>query len=117
MSNDGVDEYEMPIDLIADINGLHDAEALAGSGGLGRRDFLVADAGSVAGMAVLGASSGEAQAQDIPPSNASVSAPPFETGDYSRIPQRLHVYPASDRAKQIVHKSTAMDSLFSAIVP
>lgn len=38
-------------------------------------------------------------------------------GDYSQIPQRLHTYPASDRAKQIVHQSITMDTLFSGVVP
>ena len=37
--------------------------------------------------------------------------------DYSQIPQRLHVYPASGRAKEIVHKSMTMDTLFSGVVP
>ena len=33
--------------------------------------------------------------------------------DYSQIPQRLHKYPSSDRAKEIVHKSFTLDTLFS----
>ena len=43
---------------------------------------------------------------------------PCKTGpDYSKIPQRLHEYPASERAKKIVHKSMTMDSLFSGVWP
>ena len=42
----------------------------------------------------------------------------FSTGrDYSKIPQRLHEYPASDRAKKIVHDSITMDTLFSGTWP
>ena len=38
-------------------------------------------------------------------------------GDYSKIPQRLHKYPASDRAKEIVQNSITIDTLFSGVVP
>jgi len=37
--------------------------------------------------------------------------------DYSQIPQRLHVYPASGRAKEIVLKPMTMDTLFFGVVP
>ena len=37
--------------------------------------------------------------------------------DFLQIPQRLHKYPASGRAKEIVKKSMTMDSLFSGIWP
>lgn len=37
--------------------------------------------------------------------------------DFSQIPQRLHVYPASDRAKEVVKKSMTIDSLFSGVWP
>ena len=37
--------------------------------------------------------------------------------DYFKIPQRLHKYPASKQAKEIVHKSMTMDTLFSGVVP
>lgn len=37
--------------------------------------------------------------------------------DYSQIPQRLHSYPSSDRAKQIVHDSITIDTLFSGCWP
>jgi len=33
--------------------------------------------------------------------------------DYTKIPQRLHKYPASDRARKIMREAIAMDSLFS----
>jgi len=49
---------------------------------------------------------------DDPSANCDTGAP-----DYSKIPQRLHVYPSSDRAKQIVQKSITMDSLFSGVWP
>ena len=43
---------------------------------------------------------------------------PYATGtDYSKIPQRLHKYPASDRAKKIVHDSITIDTLFSGTWP
>jgi len=38
-------------------------------------------------------------------------------GDYSKIPQRLHKYPASERAKEIVHKSFTLDTQFSGTWP
>ncbi|HEU4391691.1 MAG TPA: membrane dipeptidase, partial [Blastocatellia bacterium] len=34
--------------------------------------------------------------------------------DYNKIPQRTHKYPASDRAKKIVHAAITMDALFGA---
>ncbi|MBB93697.1 MAG: hypothetical protein CML68_03695 [Rhodobacteraceae bacterium] len=37
--------------------------------------------------------------------------------DFSQIPQRLHEYPASDHARQVVQDSMTMDSLFSGIWP
>ncbi|MCB0165514.1 MAG: membrane dipeptidase [Anaerolineae bacterium] len=37
--------------------------------------------------------------------------------DFSQIPQRLHEYPASDRAKEIVKKSLTTDSLYSGTWP
>ncbi|MEE4143215.1 MAG: hypothetical protein V2I26_00315, partial [Halieaceae bacterium] len=43
---------------------------------------------------------------------------PYATGtDYSKIPQRLHKYPASDRAKKIVQDSLSIDTLFSGTWP
>lgn len=43
---------------------------------------------------------------------------PYATGkDYSKIPQRLHKYPSSDKAKKIVHDSITIDTLFSATWP
>ena len=43
---------------------------------------------------------------------------PYATGkDYSKIPQRLHKYPSSDRAKKIVHDSITIDTLFSGTWP
>ena len=37
--------------------------------------------------------------------------------DFTKIPQRLHQYPASDRAKQIVQQSITIDMLFSGTWP
>ena len=43
---------------------------------------------------------------------------PYATGkDYSKIPQRLHTYPSSDKAKKIVHDSITIDTLFSGTWP
>ena len=43
---------------------------------------------------------------------------PYATGkDYSKIPQRLHEYPSSDRAKKMVHDSLVIDTLFSGTWP
>jgi len=36
---------------------------------------------------------------------------------YYKIPQRTHDYGASDKAKEIVHKSITIDTLFSGVVP
>ena len=56
---------------------------------------------------------GISRAADLVPDYSRVDNP-YATGpDYSKIPQRLHKYPASERAKQIVHKSITMDTLFS----
>lgn len=43
--------------------------------------------------------------------------PRADIHDYSRTPQRLREYPASDQARQIVHRSKTMDTLFSAVFP
>ncbi len=43
---------------------------------------------------------------------------PYATGkDYYKIPQRLHKYPSSDKAKKIVHDSLTIDTLFSGTWP
>jgi len=60
---------------------------------------------------------GDAIAADIPPTNSSVSGPKYKIVDYSKIPQRLHKYPASEKAKKIVQKSITMDTLFSGVWP
>lgn len=54
---------------------------------------------------------------DIAPSYSEVTDPCKKGPDYSKIPQRLHEYPASERAKKIVHQSMTMDSLFSCVWP
>lgn len=85
---------------------------------ISRRDFIKTAAGTAAGtVAALNLMPSMVQAADIPAVNKSVSMPAFEIKDYSKIPQRSHVYPASDRAKAIVHKSITMDMLFSGVWP
>ena len=37
--------------------------------------------------------------------------------NYNEIPQRFHVYDASDKAREFVRNSFAMDSLFSGVWP
>ena len=36
---------------------------------------------------------------------------------YYKTPQRLHVYESTDKAKEIVQQSMAIDTLFSGVVP
>lgn len=43
--------------------------------------------------------------------------PEFEMKDYSKIPQRSHKYPASERANKIVHNSMTIDTLWSGVWP
>lgn len=83
-----------------------------------RREFMqtFAALGGVAASSLL-LGSNNAVAADIPATNSSVSIPEFEIKDYSDIPQRSHKYPASDKAKQIVKQSKAMDTLWSGIWP
>ena len=85
-----------------------------------RRDFfrqVGIAGGAFAAAALMNKMPGVAHAGDPPPTYSSVSTPAFEIYDYSKIPQRLHTYPASDRAKQIVQKSMTMDTLFSGVWP
>ena len=43
--------------------------------------------------------------------------PEFEMKDYTKIPQRSHQYPASERANKIVHNSMTIDTLWSGVWP
>ena len=43
--------------------------------------------------------------------------PEFEMKDYTKIPQRSHKYPASERAIKIVHNSMTIDTLWSGVWP
>lgn len=85
-----------------------------------RRNFFrqVGMAGGVfAAAALMNKVSGVALAADLTTSYSNLDNP-YATGrDYSKIPQRLHKYPSSERAKNIVHKSMAMDTLFSGTWP
>lgn len=84
----------------------------------GRRSMLLKTAGALAGgIAGMALPPSLAQAADKVP-DFTPNDTPFSTGrDYSNIPQRLHKYPASDRAKKIVHDSITMDTLFSGTFP
>lgn len=97
---------------------LQDVVDFAAPAGTTRRQFIeafTAMGGAAAAAMALGPS--KASAADIPATNASVSMPEFEIKDYSDIPQRSHVYPASSEAEAIVQSSKTMDTLFSAIWP
>ena len=68
---------------------------------LSRRAMLKTTSGTIAGgVAAMTLPPGLAHAGDVPPTHSSVSAPAYKIYDYSKIPQRLHKYPASDRAKE-----------------
>ena len=103
-----------------------------------RRTFLKTAAGTVAGAAMGMSIITELQAVEAislttPENNpyatkdnpyATKNNPlatqynPYATGtDYSKIPQRLHTYPASDKAKKIVQDSLTIDTLFSGTWP
>ena len=43
--------------------------------------------------------------------------PEFEMKDYTKIPQRSHQYPSSERANKIVHNSMTVDTLWSGVWP
>ncbi|NEQ67265.1 MAG: hypothetical protein F6K21_17510 [Symploca sp. SIO2D2] len=60
--------------------------------------------------------SGAAYAADLVPTDSTVGDEP-DIKDYSNIPQRTHEYPASERAKGIVHSSMTIETLFSGIWP
>ncbi|MEE4113016.1 MAG: twin-arginine translocation signal domain-containing protein [Desulfobacteraceae bacterium] len=83
--------------------------------GPSRREFLQT-VGLIRGAAAAVMTNmvpGISRAADLVPDYSRVDNP-YATGrDYSKIPQRLHKYPASERAKQIVHKSITMGTLFS----
>ncbi len=107
--------------------------------GLSRRTMLKAAMGTmVGGAAAMLLSPGISRAADVVPNAAQGGNPyatkdnpyatkdnpratkynPYATGtDYSKIPQRLHKYPASDRAKKIVQDSLSIDTLFSGTWP
>lgn len=74
-------------------------------------------AGTAVGSALAMKGIGQVHAADIPPTHGSVSAPALKIKDYSSIPQRMHVYPASDRAKKTVQNAIPMDSLLSGVWP
>lgn len=87
-------------------------------GGMDRRTFFATAAGSAAGAAAtLAMGAREAQAGDMLANVADPEAICATGPDFSQIPQRLHEYPASDHARQVVRDSMTMDSLFSGIWP
>ena len=107
--------------------------------GLSRRTILKAAMGTmVGGAAAMLLSPGISRAADVVLNAAQGGNPyatkdnpyatkdnpratkynPYATGtDYSKIPQRLHKYPASDKAKKIVQDSLSIDTLFSGTWP
>jgi len=85
--------------------------------GIDRRTFLKTAVVTAAGAAAMNLALGKAHAGDIPPTHSSVSTPKLKIIDYSKIPQRTHVYTASDRAKKIVQESITMDTLYSGVWP
>lgn len=60
---------------------------------------------------------GRAHAGNPHQASSFAGAPGVEIHDYSKIPQRTHEYPASERATMIVRKSMAMDTLWSGVWP
>jgi membrane dipeptidase len=110
---------------------LHEGNAEVG--GVNRREFLKTAVGTAAVAALAISSVRQAHAADAVPNNpyatkdnpyATKDNPyatkynPYATGtDYSKIPQRLHKYPSSDKAKKIVHDSITIDTLFSGTWP
>lgn len=83
-----------------------------------RRTFFSAAAGSMVGTAAaMNLAPEKARAGDLLPNIANPEGICDRGPDYSKIPQRLHKYPSSDRAKQIVKKSITIDSLFSGVWP
>lgn len=90
------------------------------AGGSSRREFMQTVglmSGGAAAAVMMNMVSGVAHAADLVTDYSSLDNP-YATGrDYSKIPQRLHKYPASKRAEKIVHKSITMDTLFSATWP
>jgi membrane dipeptidase len=104
------------IDLEKDGNG--ESTALPSKPGISRRAVLKsAVATVVGGAAAIALSPAKVLASDaVTPPGAKV-LPKFEIKDYTKIPQRTHKYPASERAKKIVHKSMTIDTLFSGVWP
>jgi hypothetical protein len=78
-----------------------------------RRKFCQtgAIAGGLAAATLSNSTPGTAPAADVTPDFTALDATRKAGPDFSKIPQRLHQYPASDRAKEIVRRSITMDSL------
>ena len=86
--------------------------------GISRRTMLKATIGTAAGgIAAMTLSPGAAYASDLTPTYSNLEDLCKTGPDYSKIPQRLHQYPGSERAKKIVHQSMTMDTLFSGVWP
>lgn len=116
----------MPTDSIREVPSAEDsrvaqdqaaADASQDAMGVSRRTFFKAAAGVAASATALNLMPGSAQAADLTPTFGVTEDPCRTKPDFSKIPQRLHVYPASDRAKQVVQRSITMDSLFSGTWP
>ena len=121
MRSRDIEQLESLVETVtatAEVSGADIEPRASVSKGMDRRSFFAASAGSMAGVAALLAlTSGEAKAGDLPPNIANPEGLNAPGPDYSRIPQRLHVYPASDKAREIVKASITMDSLFSGVWP
>lgn len=104
---------EENLDRILDVH----ADDCDKTSGLDRRALLKTAVASLAAAAAMNLAPREAHASDIPSTHSSVSAPDIKIRDYMHIPQRTHVYPASDQAKKIVENSKTMDTLFSGVWP
>lgn len=85
-----------------------------------RRTFVSAGIGAAAAITATDVLSPKsAQAADLIP-NVAVADPTgaCDAGpDFSNTPQRLHVYPSSTRAQDVVRNSITIDSLFSGVWP
>jgi len=114
-------ETQKPVDRIeGDIEQQHGKTTFdegSQAEGITRRTLFKSAVGTVASGALVNLMSVEARAADMVPNYSEVSGLCKTGQDFSKIPQRLHKYPASERAKNIIHKSITMDTLFSGVWP
>lgn len=117
----------MPVKDLPERNGVHSepnpeprTDGDKSSVEFDRRTFVSGGLGAAAVITASEALSPDAaQAADLIP-NVAVADPTgaCDAGpDFSNTPQRLHVYPSSTRAQDLVKSSIAIDSLFSGVWP